>query len=302
VSKPILAAGVALGAVLAAVAPANAHAIAGVRVFPVTLTLDDPGVADEATLPQVVWQRGAGPSSTTQLLWEWDKTITPDTALILNHGFDILRQQGAKNRTGFENLVVTGKWQAWVNPERETILSLGVQREFAGGAGTQRIGGDTYGATAPVIYIGKGLGDLPIGPLRALAMTGELSYAIADRRLNGAGDNGGSPNNWAGGVSLQYSIPYLQSQVKDYGLPDLLGRLVPLVETTWTSPASAPGGGPATLTFAAGAIYLADTYQIGLEALIPGNRAAGQNVGVIGQVHYFFDDLFPHSLGKPLFP
>ena len=29
-------------------APAAAHAIAGVRVFPVTLTLDDPGVADEA--------------------------------------------------------------------------------------------------------------------------------------------------------------------------------------------------------------------------------------------------------------
>jgi len=129
-----------------------------------------------------------------------------------------------------------------------------------------------------------------------------LSYVVSDRRLNFAQDNGGKPNFWAAGFSVQYSIPYLQSQVKDYGLPDFIGRLVPLVETTWKSPAAAPGGTPATLVVAPGVIYLADTYQVGLEALIPANRAAGPNVGVIAQVHLFFDDLFPTSLGKPLFP
>jgi hypothetical protein len=44
-------------AVAAAVLPvlcaghALAHAVAGARVFPVTLTIDDPGVADEASIP-----------------------------------------------------------------------------------------------------------------------------------------------------------------------------------------------------------------------------------------------------------
>ena len=52
--------------------PAFAHAIAGVRVFPVTLTLDDPGVADEITLPQIVDQPGSGPSNATQFQWEFD--------------------------------------------------------------------------------------------------------------------------------------------------------------------------------------------------------------------------------------
>jgi hypothetical protein len=33
---------------------------------------------------------------------------------------------------------------------------------------------------------------------------------------------------------------------------------------------------------------------------VPLNKAAGQNVGVLLQVHMFFDDLFPNSLGKPI--
>jgi hypothetical protein len=48
-------------------------------------------------------------------------------------------------------------------------------------------------------------------------------------------------------------------------------------------------------------IYLGDSFQVGLEALIPANRAAAARVGLIFQVHFFFDDLFPNSLGKPLF-
>jgi hypothetical protein len=36
---------------------ATAHAVAGDRFFPVTLTLDDPGVDDEASLPTFTWQR-----------------------------------------------------------------------------------------------------------------------------------------------------------------------------------------------------------------------------------------------------
>ena len=113
--------------------------------------------------------------------------------------------------------------------------------------------------------------------------------------------NNGSPAAWQGGLSIQYSIPYLQAQVKDYDLPAFIGRLIPLIETDWSSPAAGPAtGNPMTLTIGAGAIYLGDTFQVGLEALIPANKAAGQNVGVLLQVHFFFDDLFPNSLGKPI--
>lgn len=292
-------------AALAFAAPhtAAAHAIAGVRVFPVTLTLDDPGVADEATLPQIAYQPEPGQSQ-LQFQWEYDKTITPDTALIYNHGYDIYSVTGAKRATGFENVVLTGKWQAWVVPEREFLLSLGVQREFAGDGHAVANGiADAHGSTAPTVYFGKGLGDLPIGVFRPLAVTGELSYVVPDRKLNSDGSNNGSVTAWNGGLSLQYSLPYLQSQVKDYDLPDVIGRLIPLVELNYNSPAAGPAvGNPTLLSFAAGAIWLGDTYQVGLEAVIPGNRNTGKNIGYIAQVHYFFDDIFPNTLGKPLFP
>jgi hypothetical protein len=32
------------------------------------------------------------------------------------------------------------------------------------------------------------------------------------------------------------------------------------------------------------------------------NRATGSNIGAIAQLHFYLDDIFPHSLGRPLFP
>jgi hypothetical protein len=302
VSRVPFAVGLLAAAGLLAAGHAHAHAVAGVRVFPVTLTLDDPGVADEATLPQVVWQPGPNGSVTDQLQWEFDKTITPTTALIYNQGYDRVTQPGTKTQTGFENAVITGKWQAYVNAAHEFILSLGVQQEFSGNSHTVNVGGDATGSTSPVLYFGKGLGDLPIGNLRPLAITGELIYSIPDVRLNSTGDNNGQFNTIFGGLSLQYSIPYLESQVKNHGLPDFVSRLIPLVEFNYESPASAPTDGtPMTLQGSAGVIYMADSYQVGLEALFPLNKADGPHVGAILQVHFFLDDIFPNSIGKPLF-
>lgn len=101
-------------------------------------------------------------------------------------------------------------------------------------------------------------------------------------------------------VSVQYSLPYLQSQVKDYGLPPVLGRLTPIVEITWSSPATKPNTQGTTWTVAPGVLYSGNWYQFGIEALILANRAAGTNVGVIAQFHVFLDDLFPNTLGKPV--
>jgi hypothetical protein len=291
---------------------AFAHVVAGDRIFPVTLTFDDPGVSDEASLPAFTYQRGGadggtGPSHNFDFGYEFDKTITPNTALILNGGYTLSQINGSRTQAGFDNLVITGKWQAYTNAAHEFVVSLGIQREI-GGTGTLHTGGDAYGSTSPTGYFGKGLGDLPIGALRPLAVTGELSYTIADKALKtvSTGDmvtqNNGSNNAWSGAMSLQYSIPYLQTQVKDYGLPSFIGNLVPIVEVAWSSPASSPSSQGTTWTVAPGVIYMAQWGEVGLEALIPGNKTTGTNVGAVALVHFFFDDLFPNSIGKPLFP
>ena len=301
---------------------AYAHVVAGDRVFPVTLTIDDPGVADEVSLPAFTYTRsgadgGTGPTHEFDNGFEYDKTITPTTALILNDGYDVLQTNGSKTEAGFENLFITGKWQAYTNAEHEFVVSLGIIREI-GGTGTTHTGGDRYGSTAPTGYFGKGLGDLAIGYARPLAVTGELSYVIADHKLKqaeaaspstlstpfttgiAAQFNNGNNNAWSGGVTVQYSIPYLQSEVKDVGLRGMLANLIPVVEVTWSSPASTPSSQGTTWTVAPGVIYLARWGELGVEALIPANPATGTTVGAVALVHFFLDDLLPNTLGKPL--
>ena len=100
----------------------------------------------------------------------------------MNYGWSLFQTNGSKTQSGFANLVVTGKYQAYINAEHEFIASLGLQRVF-GRTGTAHTGADEYGATVPTAYFGKGLGDLPIGYLRPLAVTGELSYSVANKKL-----------------------------------------------------------------------------------------------------------------------
>ena len=295
-----------------------AHAICGDRLFPVTLTLDDPGVADEASVPTFTYQRsgadgGPGPTHEYDFNFEYDKRITNDLGFAVNYGWNVYQIDNAKTQTGFQNLFVTAKYQTCISPDHEFIVTIGVQREF-GRTGTEHTGADEYGATTPTLYFGKGFGDLPVGFLRPLAITGELSYSVGDKAIKQSqmtdADSGisvlkynsGNPTQWFGGVSVQYSLPYLQAQVKDLGLPAVIGRLTPVAEITWSSPATSPSTKGTTWTLAPGVLYSADSYQLGVELLIPLNRAAGTNVGVIAQLHLFLDDLLPGSvLGRPLF-
>ncbi len=46
--------------------------------------------------------------------------------------------------------------------------------------------------------------------------------------------------------------------------------------------------------------YTTTTWAVGMEVLLPGNRATGNHPGVIAQFHLYFDDLFSHSLGTPI--
>jgi hypothetical protein len=98
-------------------------------------------------------------------------------------------------------------------------------------------------------------------------------------------------------------MPYLKSAVVDLGLPDFFNRLIPLVEGSLQTPVAntMSSGTVTTGTINPGVIYVGDTYQVGIEAMIPVNRQSGSSVGAIAQLHFFLDDIFPNSIGKPLF-
>ena len=299
-----------------AISPLYAHAVCGSRVYPVTLTLDDPGVADEVTIPQITYTRaaagdGPGPSHDVNVAFEYDKRITENFGVGFNDDYNINQQNNAKTQTGWDDFSVTLKWAKCVDPDADLQLGFGVIREF-GRPGTSHIGADQYGNTAPTMYIGKGLDEIPVPMLQPLQFTGELSYSIADKEakqfnttdlttgLVTTRENNGYANSWAGAFSVQYSIPYLQNQIKDFGLPEPFAHLVPIAEFTWSSTAKSSGGDPTSWTLAPGFIYLRTWYQVGVEALVPLSKAAGTNVGALVQFHIFLDDLYPHGIGAPL--
>ena len=132
---------------------ALAHAVCGARVFPVPLTMDDPGVADEASVPTFTYHvtpSADGPGRTNEytINFEYDKRITTNLGLAFNYGWNIQAPYKSETQAGFQNLFVTAKYQTCVSPDHEFIFTVGVQREF-GGTGTLRTGADEFGATTP---------------------------------------------------------------------------------------------------------------------------------------------------------
>jgi hypothetical protein len=280
---------------------AFAHAVAGPRVFVNTNLIDDPGVGDEANFPLISLQSPDGKSWVTDANFEYDKTITENLGFGVGNDYNWITNDPndfKKSHGGWNDLYVQLKYRWIVLPEHEFMSSVEVTQSF-GRTGTVGIESG-YDTTTISGFFGKGLGDIPFDPIRPFAITGELSFNMP----NTGPIAGGNITTWSGGLTLQYSIPYLQSQIKDYGLPSILANLTPLVELYWTSAAGSsaltPVSNPTSYLLGTGAVWTGRYYAISAEVLWPLNGAAGHNIGVIGQFHLYFDDLFPNTLGKPI--
>ena len=166
---------------------------------------------------------------------------------------------------------------------------------------------DPFTTVTPSFYFGKGFGDLPksLDALRPLALTGQIGVSLPTQSSTPDDDGNVSLNpnvlNW--GFTLQYSLPYLNANISEIHGPEMLRHVVPLVELTFQTPLSNYDDGANSTTgfVQPGFIYMADSWQLALEAQIPLNSASGNGIGAVAELHFFLDDLFPSSLGKPLF-
>ena len=294
---------------------AYGHGFAGARFFPATLSTDDPFVSDELSLPTVNTTRTPDDGGTreTDISMDLSKRITPEFAIEIADTFTALNPHDGRAVNGFGNLELGGKYQLLKNGEHETIVSIGLGVEV-GGTGKRSVGADSFSTWAPGIFFGKGFGDLPneLRFLKPFAITGQLGVAIptsASTRSVTVDVQTGErdieverhPDVLEWGFALEYSLIYMQSQVKDLHLHAPLDRLIPLVEFALETPLNRGQEGQTTGTINPGVIWAGKYFQVGVEAVIPINERTGNNVGVIAQLHFFIDDLFPHSLGRPLF-
>ena len=266
-------------------ASANAHGVIGERFFPATISSDDPFAADELALPTIT-----AFNHETDYDFDYSKSIFPGFAVGIGMGYVDAAPPGDPAATGFTNLHIAPVLELLRSPAHEFIVSAGMDWDI-GGSGSKSVA-DRFSNYTPTIKFGKGFGDLPddMAYLKPFAITGTVGYAIP-------GTSAVSKSiEWAG--ALEYSLLYLQNNVRDQGFGNFIAHLTPVVEFSFSSPLNAGG---TTGTFNPGLIWSGQHEQLAVEAIIPANHASGDAIGVIAQLHFYIDDLFPNTLGTPIF-
>ena len=299
-----------MGALLAIPATVLAHGFAGKRFFPATLATDDPFVADELSLPTISWQKtpasGDEPAAReTGFSVDVSKRITENFGVGVGATYKTIRPEGGDTERGFDNLAASVKYKFYQDDARETILSAGIDWDI-GGSGSKRVGAESFSTITPAVFFGKGFGDLPgeMKWLRPLAVTGLVGVGIPTRSStttisDGEVDIERHPHTLEWGFSIQYSVPYLQSFVQDVGLREPFNRMIPVVEFAMST-ALDRGASGTTGTVNPGIIWAGQHIQLALEAVIPVNSRSGSQLGWLAQLHFFLDDLFPRTIGRPL--
>jgi hypothetical protein len=101
------------------------------------------------------------------------------------------------------------------------------------------------------------------------------------------------------GFAIEYSNFYLRANVHDFGLPEWVNRLTPLVEFSFVTPVTDRYGEKTVGTINPGIIWSGQHMQFSVEAIIPVTQATGKNVGIIAQLHFYLDDIFSPNHWSP---
>ena len=290
---------------------AQAHGIAGNRYFPGTLSFDDPAVADEAILPNfssLNHPDGGGDVTDNRINWSFTRLLTPTVGVVVDNSW-IARNWGVTKRSGFDVTSLGIKWEVYRDNPRETLISAGLAWGI-GNSGAQGVDANAPNTIKPGLFFGKGFGDLPdsLSWLRPFGVTGAV---VLEHPAGGVSTNLGiDPNSgqlapllthnvdilhW--GFAVEFSTLYLTSRFTG-GPPkeEPLNQLVPLVEFAFDS----SRGTKSIATMNPGLSYVAVSWQVAVEAIVPLNGASGHHIGARTQLLFFLDDLAPSLFGKPL--
>jgi len=93
------------------------------------------------------------------------------------------------------------------------------------------------------------------------------------------------------GLTVQYSLQYLQNFVEDVGLTRPFNQMISVVAFAMESCLNGACAGQTNGTVNPGLIWFGDYFQVGLAAQIPVNSRTGAHVGVLALFHLFVDDL-----------
>jgi len=267
------------------------HGVVGQRFFPETITVEDPFPADEMDLLVPAYIKDSD-GKHLSFGFGYQKRLTPNLGLSIEAEYDINNPSDPTEprTTGFTNPEVTLKYAMLRDPVHEAIVSASLSVALP--YGSRDIGAESHTAVAPGLLVGKGLGDLPdsFGFLRPLAIAGKVSLETP----LGTTTPDEQTSTLSYGLIVEYSIMYLQSFVKDVGIPKPFSRMFPIIEFSFTTPVNGPENGQTQIFANPGVLWTGKYVELGLETQVPLNDRTGKNVGVVGLVHLFLDDIAPN--------
>ena len=200
---------------------------------------------------------------------------------------------------------VSLKYVFFKSDEHETLLSAGVSWDV-GGTGSKKVGAESFDTVTPTLFFGKGFGDLPdsLDYVKPFAVTGSIGLALPTRRYNeirrprttAPSPSEQGEEHHLGAVGLLVSVQPAIS-------PELRARRRPAAAAQPDDPDRRAGAGDAhqrsqdhagprarSIPASSGS---ASTSSSGSRPSCRSTRPPGKNVGVLGQVHFYLDDILP---------
>lgn len=296
----------------------SAHGIAGNRYFPGTATFDDPAVADELILPSYSSFKHplpeGGDAVDNSFTGAFTRLVTPDLAVGIDDSYTIRDQRGQVSRSGFTSPRLNVKGLVFKDEPHETLLSASLSWGV-GGLGDKSVGATGFSTITPGLFGGRGFGDLPdeLSWLRPFGIaTGlSLTFPTSHTATVTTTDNLAGPSRsrlvyntdslqWS--FALEYSTLYLTDRFTG-GPPreEPLNQWVPLIELSFDTPIGRGHGQKTIGTVNPGVSYVAETWQLLAEAILPVNHQSGSSSGVMFQALFFLDDLIPALFDHPIF-
>ncbi len=290
---------------------AEAHGIAGNRLFAGTLVFDDPAIGDELVmsasqdhhpyLDNSVRDRAAS--------FAFARVLTPTLAAGIDTGV-ARRNWGSVSQSGPTPTTLTLKTALYRDNLHETLAAASLVYGI-GHSGAQAVGADLPNTLSPGLFIGKGFGDVSDEHawLRPFAVTGALVAELPLQRTTTNLNYQPASNQFTQvatdnvpilhyGFALEYSPYYLGSRFKPGELPseEPLRQLLPLIEFGFDT----PRGQATRATANPGVAYVGNSWHLAAEAIVPLNSAAGSGIGARIQLLLFLDDVMPSVFGRPL--
>jgi hypothetical protein len=274
-------------------AVAHAHGVVGQRSFIEPFVAEDVNPKNEFVVARPEWDEGRD-GRTFTLGFGLEKKITDDFSLTLDSSWLIVDPNEESHANGFGNLGITLKYAFWKNPAHEAITSIAL--ESTAPTGSQDVGAEKDWSFKPFFLYGKGFGDLPpsLKYLQPLAVQGDAGFEIStdhDRTTT-----------FAHNVAVEYSIPYLQSFVRDFGLGWPVKDFISDVEFNFEHGVNGEAQGKTASFVTPGFVYMDRWVELGIAGRFPLNARAHEELdwGIIGIVDLFIDDLLPWTRWQPV--